>query len=738
MKLRRLKDLYINQLEYLFSPPGLPLVAKAGSSSPPTTTILVRGEAGAGKTTLALALAHSIARDRKGALLVLNTETAPVEVDVKAASLQIQRKLVLAWPSRSKARKGTILVQHIALAAAPEELDPEAESSARPGMLDVLWEMLRIYSDEDPARTPLAAVMIDGMLLSERDDNTGPTRSDTAAFLQALETRGISTVIVEESAPKQTSWLPFVVDLVFELQFNLAEDTRKLVRQLVCRKSRYTPAFAGPHEYDLDEDSVLSVWPDPLDIDPEILREVSGAGEACIFWPTTEENTCWIWHGAGLVCAEVSNKWDLVLAMSENFSSLPITIYPTEDLPTEDVDLLQPPDRGGAYSLVWRLFHTTQQHRRAAVVIHDLDLLLARSQSPVLFFRAIRALLRGGLLVGVRGNSDEIRKLQPFSASSPRFHKSAGEMKMRERDSLGTERWLPQASILEQLTVEEHGQLTDQSDFSELVVRLISPATADSSVIPLLKALQTFAKQARPKQAPYIRPPVSLLALECLRLFDRLGGNIRDYRVIINSLDKADPRVSTQRALLWYLSGNDWQAGHSFIPSGGLHTPLDRIIWTTLCARYTGSHAAAQWLHDVSIAPDAPLHARRLAASASARFHIQRDELAEARACIDAVAAGLDPWLTDRWHAEIAIEAEDESIVASGQQMLSALAVDQIVPANHQAEIFFNLALLEERRKNFAEAQAACSRALTRNPALESTIQRLRTRLQTPRAVERG
>lgn len=117
------------------------------------------------------------------------------------------------------------------------------------------------------------------MLLSERDETTGPTRSDTAAFLQALETRGISTVIVEESAPKQVSWLPFVVDLVFELQFNITEDTRKLVRQLVCRKSRYTPAFAGPHEYDLDEDFVPSVWPDPLDIDPEVLRGISGVGE---------------------------------------------------------------------------------------------------------------------------------------------------------------------------------------------------------------------------------------------------------------------------------------------------------------------------------------------------------------------------------------------------------------------------------------------------------------------------
>ena len=272
MKLLRLKDLYVRQLQYLFSPPGLPLVAKADPKGVCTTTVLIRGEAGAGKTTLALALAHSIARSRKGVVLVLNTETAPVEVDAKAAFLGISQRSVVAWSGRSKVKRGTILVQHIALAAAPGEV--EEEQLNRPGMLDVLWEMLQTYIDEDPARVPIAAVMVDGMLLSDRDEATGPTRSDTAAFLQALETRGISTVIVEESAPKQASWLPFVVDLVFELQFNIAEDTRKLVRQLVCRKSRYTPAFAGPHEYDLDEGSIPSVWPDPLDIDPEILRQV--------------------------------------------------------------------------------------------------------------------------------------------------------------------------------------------------------------------------------------------------------------------------------------------------------------------------------------------------------------------------------------------------------------------------------------------------------------------------------
>jgi hypothetical protein len=61
VKTERLLDLPIKHLDYVFSPPGLPLPAK-GETDFGTTSILVRGGAGTGKTTFALALAHATAK----------------------------------------------------------------------------------------------------------------------------------------------------------------------------------------------------------------------------------------------------------------------------------------------------------------------------------------------------------------------------------------------------------------------------------------------------------------------------------------------------------------------------------------------------------------------------------------------------------------------------------------------------------------------------------------------------
>ncbi len=65
MKGPRLTELPIKHLEYVFSPPGLMLPVK-GESEHGTTSILVRGGAGTGKTTFALALAHALAKAARG------------------------------------------------------------------------------------------------------------------------------------------------------------------------------------------------------------------------------------------------------------------------------------------------------------------------------------------------------------------------------------------------------------------------------------------------------------------------------------------------------------------------------------------------------------------------------------------------------------------------------------------------------------------------------------------------
>ena len=159
------------------------------------------------------------------------------------------------------------------------------------------------------------------------------------------------------------------------------------------------------------------------------------------------------------------------------------------------------------------------------------------------------------------------------------------------------------------------------------------------------------------------------------------------------------------------------------------HGPLDRVIWDALCSRYVDSAAAVRRLHLIATSDVFQIDLRRLAVSSIARFQVLREEHDEARTSIEAVAVGLEPWLRERWHAEVALESSDESIVSGAEATLRALAINPEVPGIHQGEIFFNLALLAERRKGLVAARAACQRALERHPVLEGTVQPILARL---------
>lgn len=493
MKPRRLANLYIRHLEYLFSPPGLPLVSKSGPAGIPTTTVLVRGEAGAGKTTLATAVAYAIARDRKGVLLVLTTETSPVEVDVKVKFLRIPGKHVLSWEQRQSARKGSILVQHIALARSP---DADPDGDAPPNILDTLWGLLQAYNEAEHA-VPIVAVLIDGVLLADADAGPLVSRTDTAAFLQALESRGISTVIVEEKPPKATSWWPFVTDIVFELGFDTDPETKKLVRQLVCRKSRYTPAFAGPHEYDQDEDSILAVWPDPLDLDPSDLRKVRGkdATDPVLFWPLEDEGKCWVYRGGGLVCATISRQWDIVMAMDEPPSTSTLNIDPSDSNTHGNTSQgsLTPHPRAGAHAFAWQILRASRDYAYNAITIHTIDFLLSRIQSSATFSRLLRALLRSGFLIGIRGNEAEVGKLYPFANLTPDTWDMSGVRNLPKRSILGLERWL--------LSTATHPDALHHLSSWPTIQTIVSQGIASKSPLQMCKKF-SVSSQRSPAMTP--------------------------------------------------------------------------------------------------------------------------------------------------------------------------------------------------------------------------------------------
>src|SRR5262245_31536499 len=113
MRDKSVKTFPIPRLEYLFLPPGMPLVGKTREARE-TTSILVRGGAGTGKTTLAVALAHAIAREQNGVSLYLTTEFVPTELTYKAKLLGLPESLITArQPSATALHPGTVLAEHL-------------------------------------------------------------------------------------------------------------------------------------------------------------------------------------------------------------------------------------------------------------------------------------------------------------------------------------------------------------------------------------------------------------------------------------------------------------------------------------------------------------------------------------------------------------------------------------------------------------------------------------------------
>ncbi|HSN99077.1 MAG TPA: hypothetical protein VLS89_12360, partial [Candidatus Nanopelagicales bacterium] len=203
--------------------------------------------------------------------LYLSTEFSQAELLYKAQVLRLQDAAVLPWDDRGSARPGDVIAEHLARHVSGEV--PLTSADRKSSAIKAVWELLHPDSP-GPSTAPVRAVVIDAFPLADAEGDNPHMRSDLVAFVQSLERDGISTVLVEESAPGISGWLPFVVDLVFELEWRADPHTGTLRRQLRCPKSRYAQVLAGPHEVGL-EDDVPAVWPDLLAITG---RSGAGAG----------------------------------------------------------------------------------------------------------------------------------------------------------------------------------------------------------------------------------------------------------------------------------------------------------------------------------------------------------------------------------------------------------------------------------------------------------------------------
>lgn len=241
----------VRRLECLFSPPGLPLVAKAPGALP-TASFVVRGGPGTGKTTLALGLALTVARGGGGRVLYLSTEIAPVDAQLKAQGLGVGPDRIASWDGADD--QDELLLDHVASGAPDPSADsPEGRMS---GAMDRAWERLQGVAPPGP---PIRALVIDTFALVGLE-GTKSLRSEVMNLLVVLEEQGISPILVEETPAPAEDWIGYLVDLRFDLGWERDRDTGAQSRSLTCSKSRYAEVVPGPHLYgrELGE---LAVWP---------------------------------------------------------------------------------------------------------------------------------------------------------------------------------------------------------------------------------------------------------------------------------------------------------------------------------------------------------------------------------------------------------------------------------------------------------------------------------------------
>src|SRR5262245_39305577 len=184
----QIREFPVKNFEYIFTPPGLPLVAK-GTKEVATTSILVRGGAGTGKTTLAVALAHAIARTGGGLVLYVTTEFAPAEIVYKASMLKLPEGAVLPWGNDASAAPGSVVVQHLSLMIDGDA--PLTSVERKRGAIDGVWELL--HPEHAREGVPIRAVVIDAFSLPDPGQDEPSLRGDLVGFVQALEGEGVST-----------------------------------------------------------------------------------------------------------------------------------------------------------------------------------------------------------------------------------------------------------------------------------------------------------------------------------------------------------------------------------------------------------------------------------------------------------------------------------------------------------------------------------------------------------------
>lgn len=703
---RQLTDLPVTQLQYIFSPPGLPLPAK-GESAQGSTSVLIRGGAGTGKTTFALAIAHAIAKAGSGLVLYLTTEFSPVEIAFKATLIGLREEAVEAFPGADGLQAGDVVVEHLSLVRKGNPVLTSAERKR--SSINAVWTLL--HPEDANARKaplPVRSVVIDALTLPESGESEEALRAYVVEFVQALEGEGISVVLVEELAPGAAAWSAFVVDVVFELAFQPDPETQELRRKLTLSKCRHALSIPGPHDYGLDG-GVPGVWPD-------LLRVITGshglggwqpsvASPVRLLLPTRSQDKWAELHGGLVLSPQSAGDGPLrALQRTPGLESMDIHCGSITRISCADDDGATLFDNEGPHAIAWGILSVAASSGANTCIFHDLDGLLSRKGWSTPLLHVLESLRVAGFLLCVHSPDDALGALLPAANILWRrgTRKTVRYPNRRHR-------------VLARYRLAEARLSTEPS---LKLLRRVQSAQSDLTLRSARAALDAEVSQARGRE----NSTGDLMALE-------LSGKRIDGSQLVSRIGAGD--VGGEWAAWFALyTGDEWAAADAALSAVEFEalSPEMLLLWKAVCASLAGNQAAIDELKAFLGTVDESLVLDPLL-----RGLVATGQLEEAERVLAEVAErqALPSWSLKRMRVDMRLDSDDPPVIRDAAEQLKRLTADESPPLVHRAETWYNLGTAHERLGEHEAAKAAFTRASELNPFLDAAREGL-TRLASP------